>query len=128
MTELRARYFQTLRLGKNGTPTKCELKGALDRAYELRTFEIEHYWKRGTYFWGFQIAIFAAFEAYRPRAECYRDQRRVRKGILLHEHFMTVLFCGAETDIPFVERYFDRIILHDSARDMFPEYPRTQVR
>ena len=31
------------------------------RAYELRTFEIEHYWKRATYFWGFQIAIFAAF-------------------------------------------------------------------
>ena len=34
---------------------------ALNRAYELREFEIEHYWKRGTYFWAFQIAIFAAF-------------------------------------------------------------------
>ncbi|MBV9153552.1 MAG: hypothetical protein JO204_17445 [Alphaproteobacteria bacterium] len=37
------------------------MEAALARAYQLRSFEIEHYWKRGTYFWGFQIAIFAAF-------------------------------------------------------------------
>jgi hypothetical protein len=43
-------------------------------------------------------------EAYRPRAECYRDQRRVRKGLLPHDHFMTVLFCGTGTDIPSIER------------------------
>src|SRR6185437_15222908 len=50
-------------------------------------------------------------EAYRPRAACYRDQRRERKGLLPHDHFMTVLFCGAGTDIPAIEGFFDRVIL-----------------
>lgn len=62
-------------------------------------------------------------EAYRPRAVCYRDQRRVRKGLLAHDHFITVLFCGVGTDIPLVEGHFDRVILHESARNVFPEYP-----
>lgn len=62
-------------------------------------------------------------EAYRPRAACYRDQRRERKGLLPHDHFMTVLFCGTGTDIPAVEPYFDRVILHESARNLFPGYP-----
>ena len=43
------------------SPSEGHVRAALSRAYELRTFEIEHYWKRATYFWGFQIAIFAAF-------------------------------------------------------------------
>lgn len=34
-------------------------KAALDRAHELRKFEIENYWKRATYFWAFQLAAFA---------------------------------------------------------------------
>jgi hypothetical protein len=62
-------------------------------------------------------------EAYRPRAECYRDQRRVRKGVLRHDHFMTILFCGATTDVAAVKQYFDRVILHEDARSVFPGYP-----
>jgi hypothetical protein len=62
-------------------------------------------------------------EAYRPRAECYRDQRRVRKGVLRHDHFIAVLFCGTQTDTQLVKQYFDRVILHDSARNAFPGYP-----
>jgi hypothetical protein len=62
-------------------------------------------------------------EAYRPRAACFRDQRRKRKTLLAHDHFVTLLFCGIGTDIPFVQRHFDRVILHESARNMFPEYP-----
>lgn len=58
MAGLRDRYFNTLGFLASDT-SKCE--SALRRAYALRTFEIEHYWKRATYFWGFQIAIFAAF-------------------------------------------------------------------
>lgn len=58
MSELRDRYFGTLGLpDRSGTLAKA----ALARAYELRNFEIEHYWKRATYFWAFQVAIFAAF-------------------------------------------------------------------
>jgi hypothetical protein len=54
---LRKRYFYTLGL----TDDKEQRKRALNRAHTLRTFEIEHYWKRATYFWTFQVAIFAAF-------------------------------------------------------------------
>ena len=62
-------------------------------------------------------------EAYRARAACYRDQRRVRKGLLAHDHFIAVLFCGVGSDIPLAERYFDRVVLHDSARKMLSGYP-----
>jgi hypothetical protein len=62
-------------------------------------------------------------EAYRPRAECFRDRRRVRKTLLAHDHFITVLFCGVGTNIPSVERHFDRVILHERARNVFPKYP-----
>jgi len=37
------------------------LKEKLDRSYTLRDFEIEHYWKRTNYFWGFTAATFAGF-------------------------------------------------------------------
>jgi hypothetical protein len=33
----------------------------LERAYDIRKFEIELYWKRATYFWGFLIATFTAY-------------------------------------------------------------------
>jgi hypothetical protein len=58
MSPAQDKYFKTLKIDKNET---AKLRRALHRAYELRTFEIEHYWKRATYFWGFQVAIFAAF-------------------------------------------------------------------
>jgi hypothetical protein len=61
MTELRDRYFNTLGLQTYGASAKARLEAALARAYPQRSFEIEHYWKRATYFWGFQVAIFAAF-------------------------------------------------------------------
>jgi hypothetical protein len=62
-------------------------------------------------------------EAYRPRAQCYRDQRRDRRGILRHDHFMSVLFCGATTSVSTVKPYFDRVISHEEARNAFPGYP-----
>jgi len=62
-------------------------------------------------------------EAYRPRAACYRDQRRVRKTLLAHDEFITVLFCGLGTNILLAEQYFDRVILHEEARKVFPSYP-----
>ncbi len=58
MSELRDQYFATLNIGKTEI---LKRRRALNRAYALRTFEIEHYWKRATYFWAFQVAIFAAF-------------------------------------------------------------------
>lgn len=60
MGNIRKKYFATM--GFDGSEcSKGRIKPALDRAYQLRTFEIEHYWKRATYFWGYQVAIFAAF-------------------------------------------------------------------
>jgi hypothetical protein len=39
---------------------KAAQKAALARAHVLRQFEIDNYWKRSTYFWGFQLAAFGA--------------------------------------------------------------------
>ena len=36
-------------------------KEALRFALEIRKFEIELYWKRGTYFWAFIAVAFAAY-------------------------------------------------------------------
>ena len=52
------RYFERLSLpGDN--PSDAH-KSALTRAHELRRFEIENYWKRSAYFWGFQLVAFGA--------------------------------------------------------------------
>jgi hypothetical protein len=61
VTELRDRYFRTLELDRSGAAAKPRLEAALARAHKNRDFEIEHYWRRATYFWAFQVAIFAAF-------------------------------------------------------------------
>jgi Protein of unknown function (DUF2934) len=57
--EFEYRYFHALRIDASTKPQM--LKSALARANKNRDFEIEHYWKRATYFWAFQVAIFAAF-------------------------------------------------------------------
>jgi hypothetical protein len=61
VSKLRYEYFRTLGVDRSDGAARPKLEAALKRAYQLRNFEIEHYWKRATYFWGFQIAIFAAF-------------------------------------------------------------------
>lgn len=71
VNDLRKRYFATLGLDPEyqvgdasvpcEAPPEQQAKAALARAHQLRSFEIEHYWKRATYFWAFQVAIFAAF-------------------------------------------------------------------
>ena len=38
-----------------------KLEKALERAYDIRKFEIEFYWKRAGYFWGFLVATFAGY-------------------------------------------------------------------
>jgi len=57
----RTKYLGTLGFYDENEATAKRLAAALKRAYGLRNFEIEHYWKRATYFWAFQVAIFAAF-------------------------------------------------------------------
>lgn len=37
------------------------LEKVLDRAYDIRKFEIDLYWKRAGYFWGFLVASFTAY-------------------------------------------------------------------
>lgn len=54
----RDKYFERL-----GFPQTIVTRGrlaALSRAHDLRKFEIENYWRRSTYFWGFQLVAFAA--------------------------------------------------------------------
>lgn len=64
-------------------------------------------------------------EAYRLRAECYRDGRRARKGVLKHQHFATLLFCDDATDLDEAARHFDRIITHEMAWPILRGYPDT---
>lgn len=52
------RYFERLTLP--GIAASDSHRAALQRAHELRSFEIENYWKRSSYFWGFQLVAFGA--------------------------------------------------------------------
>lgn len=56
--ELRRIYFENMRFLGPGVSEAH--RAALDRAHDLRRFEIENYWKRATYFWGFQLVAFTA--------------------------------------------------------------------
>lgn len=42
---------------------------ALEKAHEIRKFEIDLYWKRTLYFWGFQVVIFLAFSNFCSKTE-----------------------------------------------------------
>lgn len=55
-------YVENEKTGDVGeTDSKAELRrAALQRAHEIRKFEIELYWKRATYFWILQAAVFTA--------------------------------------------------------------------
>jgi len=58
--EARKEYLRHL-FGKDWPLATDKIKLALERAHAIREFEIELYWKRSTYFWGFQIVLFAGF-------------------------------------------------------------------
>lgn len=52
--------------GENSETSKNEneierRKSALNKAHDIRKFEIELYWNCTLYFWGFQIALITAF-------------------------------------------------------------------
>lgn len=56
--DIAQRYFD--RLAFPSEQASAPHRSALARAHELRKFEIENYWKRSAYFWGFQLVSFAA--------------------------------------------------------------------
>jgi hypothetical protein len=58
--DMSSAYFEALNLPQNSTDSEAKesQKLALDRAHDLRKFEIENYWKRATYFWSFQAIAF----------------------------------------------------------------------
>ncbi|WP_226018195.1 hypothetical protein [Novosphingobium sp. FKTRR1] len=56
--ELDQRYFKRLEIPV--VAANDGHKAAFARAHELRKFEIENYWTRSQYFWGFQIVSFGA--------------------------------------------------------------------
>ncbi|MDG2533818.1 hypothetical protein P6144_09185 [Sphingomonas sp. HITSZ_GF] len=69
LSENRNAYRSLLYPGDPALFTPEMQAAALDRAYELRTTEIELIWKRGTYFFTTQAAIFAALGlSFRPEA------------------------------------------------------------
>lgn len=54
----RSAYLQLLSL--DGASKKGLRKAALQRAHEIRMFEVEHFWHRANYFWLLQAAVFTA--------------------------------------------------------------------
>ena len=65
MAELRDQYLQFLfgdpndRSFNSAEIDDDRIREALTIAHDIRKFEIELYWRRALYFWGFNIAIFA---------------------------------------------------------------------
>ena len=60
-SRLREKYFEALGVQKNAASESSKLEAALKRAHEIRQFELDLYWKRATYFWALEGAVFAAF-------------------------------------------------------------------
>lgn len=58
MNAHRDAYLQLTAL--NGSSKKGLRKAALQRAHEIRMFEVEHFWHRANYFWLLQAAVFTA--------------------------------------------------------------------
>ena len=55
-TEYRKNYLETLGLADN----RKARRRALNRAHEIRQFEIRMLWQRAVFIWGFQVVIFLA--------------------------------------------------------------------
>jgi len=54
------RYYELL-LRNFTEADKQRIEKAYEQAWKAKNFEIENYWKRTIYFWGFQTVIFAGF-------------------------------------------------------------------
>lgn len=63
--DMTAAYFKALNLPQSTRMAEDDISNylakiaALNRAHDMRKFEIENYWKRATYFWSFQAIAFA---------------------------------------------------------------------
>ena len=42
-------------------PEKSKVAAALEKAHEIRQFEIRLYWQRSLFFWGFVLTCFGAY-------------------------------------------------------------------
>ena len=72
--------------GCQSNPAECakesnKIKEALDRAWEIRNFEIEHYWKRSTYFVAFIAACATGFVSI-----------NTSEDPILHQEFISCIF------------------------------------
>ena len=61
--DIRITYFEKLGLCPDNEGDRPKRRSAFKRAHEIRTFEIDLYWKRATYFWALEVAVFVAFAA-----------------------------------------------------------------
>lgn len=59
LSEFEKAYFEQLGILEEGGIDRRRAERAFERAVVVRDFEIELYWKRASYFWGFQAAFMA---------------------------------------------------------------------
>ena len=57
------KYKQRFGIGPGKKHDKDKMRAAYKKAWECRDFEIDKFWSRATYFWGFIAAIFAGYIA-----------------------------------------------------------------
>ena len=72
-----------------------KIEAALNRAHDIRKFEIDLYWKRALYFWGFQSVIFAGLVGITINI----------KGISNHFDFYAIIFIFLISYIGFLFSY-----------------------
>ena len=54
------KHYFTRVFGTN-QPKKSKVAAALEKAHEIRQFEIRLYWQRSLFFWGFVLTCFGAY-------------------------------------------------------------------
>ncbi len=63
-------------------------------------------------------------EAYPLRAECWATNRYKPRSVLIHQDWLTVIFCGDDAKDSSELAPFERRISHSEARSMIERYPR----
>lgn len=84
-----------LAAGLAGPERASARRQALDRAWAVRNFEIDLYWKRSLYFWGFQVAFLAGAGV--AIGMLNEAARRIEPFLLLFGVLLSLLGCIAAT-------------------------------
>lgn len=93
----RRKYFK--KVFNTYNPSKKDVKAALDKAHEIRQFEITLYWRRSLFFWTFTIAFFGGYFFTLDINASYSESifiQFLRQGICIMGFFTSVAWLYTE--------------------------------